>query len=98
MAVLTEMMQTGLYTQELLPILYTHMVSMARTIRENLTAVDNFNVMAENAVLKYTIIRLENELATATNNLNELAGPSMPRSMTIMSSEIMIACAKLMAR
>jgi len=50
MAVLTEMVQAGLYSQELLRVVYTHMVSMARTIREQLTVVDNFNEIAENAV------------------------------------------------
>jgi len=59
MAVLSEMVQTGLYTQELLRVLYTHMVPMARTIREHLTAIDNFNAIAESAVLQATIVRLE---------------------------------------
>jgi len=52
MAVLTEMVQTGLYILELFCAVYAHLVSMAKTLRDQLTAVDIFNSMAENAVLQ----------------------------------------------
>jgi len=41
MAVLSEMVQTRLYTQELLRVVYKHMVSMAQTLRDQLIAVDD---------------------------------------------------------
>jgi len=74
MAVLIEVIQTGLDTQELLRIVYKHMVSMGQTLRDQLIAVDNFTSMVENAMLQATIVRLETQLASAHNALNELYG------------------------
>jgi len=44
---------------------------MARTMRSQLIAVDNLNSMADKAVLQATIVRLETQLSSAHNELNE---------------------------
>jgi len=58
MAVLTEMIQTGLYTQELLNVVYKHMVSMAEVMNSQRITADNVNSLADNAVLQTEILRL----------------------------------------
>jgi len=52
MALLTELIQTGLYTQELLNVVYRHMVSMADVMNSQRITADNVNSLADNAELQ----------------------------------------------
>ena len=69
MALLTEMVQTGLYTQELHCVVYRHMISMAETMNNQRITADNVNSLVGNAVLQATIVRLQTQLTAANNDL-----------------------------
>jgi chromosome segregation ATPase len=72
MALLTELVQTGLYTQELLIVVYKHMVSMAEVMNNQLITADNVRSLADNAVLESKVLRLQTQLDAANSELMEL--------------------------
>jgi len=55
MALITELVQTGLHTQELLRVVYTHMVSMAETMNSQRIAGGNLQMVTDNAIYKQGI-------------------------------------------
>jgi len=69
---ITELVQTGLYTQELLIVIYKHMVSMAEVMNNQQITADNVKSSADNAVLESKVLRLQTQLDAANSELNEL--------------------------
>jgi len=72
MSLITELVQTGLYTQELLVVVYKHMVSMTEVVNSQRIIADNVKSLADNAVLESKILRLQTQLDAANSELMEL--------------------------
>jgi len=69
--------------QELLGMVYRHMVSMAEVMSSQRITADNVNSLAENAVLQTEILKLQTKLDAANDDLNAIWGDDryVPRSV-----------------